>query len=286
MPVAVAAYDVFFVPPHFTFAVYDVQSLMTFAVMFTLGTAMGSLVARLRHAETASRQRERRCGDPGAQPAERGDHDREQVQHRVVGQRQPVARCHAERGGARDRDRAGYEAGEPQARRAGRCAGRDIAAGRDHVDLDVAGAADQIVEQAAAQPVAPPAMGRLAGEDPGDPALARHRQHRLGDRAPRQPRDLAAERLGERQVRLDAIAVLGRQRRRAGDVDVHGVPRCLHPAGEPVRGVDQPLRGGAGADADQHALGARGIGGAGHGARLPPARRFHHAAGCDDPRAG
>jgi two-component system sensor histidine kinase KdpD len=57
---AVAAYDFFFVPPHFTLAVYDVKDLMTFAVMFTLGTAMGSLVARLRHAETASRQRERR----------------------------------------------------------------------------------------------------------------------------------------------------------------------------------------------------------------------------------
>ncbi len=57
---AVAAYDFFFIPPHFTFAVHDVQNLMTFAVMFTLGTAMGSLVARLRHAETASRQRERR----------------------------------------------------------------------------------------------------------------------------------------------------------------------------------------------------------------------------------
>jgi two-component system sensor histidine kinase KdpD len=57
---AVAAYDFFFVPPHYTFAVYDLQNLMTFAVMFTLGTAMGSLVARLRHAEAASRQRERR----------------------------------------------------------------------------------------------------------------------------------------------------------------------------------------------------------------------------------
>jgi len=57
---AVAAYDFFFVPPHYTFVVYDLQNLMTFAVMFTLGTAMGSLVARLRHAEAASRQRERR----------------------------------------------------------------------------------------------------------------------------------------------------------------------------------------------------------------------------------
>jgi len=50
---AVAAYDFFFVPPRYTFAVYDLQNLMTFAVMFTLGTAMGSLVARLRHAAIA-----------------------------------------------------------------------------------------------------------------------------------------------------------------------------------------------------------------------------------------
>ncbi|MDB4959984.1 MAG: osmosensitive channel signal transduction histidine kinase [Myxococcales bacterium] len=56
---AVAAYDFFFIEPHYTFAVADLRNLMTFAVMFTVGTAMGSLVARLRHAETASRQRER-----------------------------------------------------------------------------------------------------------------------------------------------------------------------------------------------------------------------------------
>jgi two-component system sensor histidine kinase KdpD len=57
---AVASYDFFFIDPHYTFAVSDLRNLMTFAVMFTVGTAMGSLVARLRHAETASRQRERR----------------------------------------------------------------------------------------------------------------------------------------------------------------------------------------------------------------------------------
>src|SRR5262249_48655570 len=50
---AVAADDLLFVPPRGPFAVYDLQSLMPFAVMFTLGTAMGSLVARLRHAATA-----------------------------------------------------------------------------------------------------------------------------------------------------------------------------------------------------------------------------------------
>lgn len=56
---AVGAYDFFFIEPRYTFAVADLRNLMTFAVMFTVGTAMGSLVARLRYAETASRQRER-----------------------------------------------------------------------------------------------------------------------------------------------------------------------------------------------------------------------------------
>jgi two-component system sensor histidine kinase KdpD len=57
---SVAAYDFFFVPPRFTFAVADLGYVMTFAVMFTVGAGMGTLVARLRHAEAASRQRERR----------------------------------------------------------------------------------------------------------------------------------------------------------------------------------------------------------------------------------
>ena len=57
---SVASYDFFFIPPRFTFAVADLRHLMTFAVMFTVGTAMGSLVARIREAEAASRQRERR----------------------------------------------------------------------------------------------------------------------------------------------------------------------------------------------------------------------------------
>jgi two-component system sensor histidine kinase KdpD len=57
---AVGAYDFFLIPPRFTLAVADVHHVMTFAVMFTVGTAMGTMVARLRHAEAASRQRERR----------------------------------------------------------------------------------------------------------------------------------------------------------------------------------------------------------------------------------
>jgi two-component system sensor histidine kinase KdpD len=57
---SVAAFDFFFVPPRFTFAVSDARSLITFAVMFVVGTSIGGLVARLRAAEEASRERERR----------------------------------------------------------------------------------------------------------------------------------------------------------------------------------------------------------------------------------
>jgi two-component system sensor histidine kinase KdpD len=57
---SVAAYNFFFVPPRYTFAVADLDHLITFAVMFTVGTATGTLVARMRHAAEASRQRERR----------------------------------------------------------------------------------------------------------------------------------------------------------------------------------------------------------------------------------
>jgi len=50
---SVAAYDWFFVPPRYTFAIADLHHLMTFAVMFAVGTAMGTLVQRVRHARDA-----------------------------------------------------------------------------------------------------------------------------------------------------------------------------------------------------------------------------------------
>jgi len=57
---SVAGFDFFFVPPRYTFAVSDARSLITFGVMFVIGIAIGGLVARLRAAEEASRDRERR----------------------------------------------------------------------------------------------------------------------------------------------------------------------------------------------------------------------------------
>lgn len=48
---SVAAFDFFFVPPRFTFAVSDMRSIITFVVMFVVGSASGTLVARLRERE-------------------------------------------------------------------------------------------------------------------------------------------------------------------------------------------------------------------------------------------
>jgi two-component system sensor histidine kinase KdpD len=47
--VNVLAFDFFFVPPQFTFAVSDVQYVFTFAVMLAVGLVIGQLTARLRH---------------------------------------------------------------------------------------------------------------------------------------------------------------------------------------------------------------------------------------------
>lgn len=57
---SVAAFDFFFVPPTFTFAVRDTQYLITFLVMLSVAMLISSLTARIRdHAEEA-RARERR----------------------------------------------------------------------------------------------------------------------------------------------------------------------------------------------------------------------------------
>jgi two-component system sensor histidine kinase KdpD len=57
----VAAFDFFFVAPHFSFAVSDVQYLVTFAVMLGVGLLVGQLTAGLRFAAGVSASRERRA---------------------------------------------------------------------------------------------------------------------------------------------------------------------------------------------------------------------------------
>ena len=56
----VAAFDFFFVPPRLSFAVSDVQYLMTFAVMLVVGLLTGQLTAGLRFQARISASRERR----------------------------------------------------------------------------------------------------------------------------------------------------------------------------------------------------------------------------------
>jgi len=57
----VAAFDFFFVPPRFSFAVSDVQYLVTFAVMMTVGLVVGQLTASLRYQVRVARYREDRA---------------------------------------------------------------------------------------------------------------------------------------------------------------------------------------------------------------------------------
>ena len=56
----VAAFDFFFVPPRFTFAVGDVQYLVTFCVMLTVALVIANLVANVRQQTRVAGARERR----------------------------------------------------------------------------------------------------------------------------------------------------------------------------------------------------------------------------------
>jgi two-component system sensor histidine kinase KdpD len=56
----VAAFDVLFVPPRFTFAVSDAQYLITFAVMLTIALVIATLVANVRQQTRVAGARERR----------------------------------------------------------------------------------------------------------------------------------------------------------------------------------------------------------------------------------
>ena len=57
----VLAFDFFFVPPRFTFAVTDAQYLLTFAVMMAVGLVVGQLTASLRYQARVARFREDRA---------------------------------------------------------------------------------------------------------------------------------------------------------------------------------------------------------------------------------
>jgi len=58
----VSAFDFFFVPPRFSFAVSDVQYLITFGIMLAVGLITGQLTAGLRSQARVALHREERAG--------------------------------------------------------------------------------------------------------------------------------------------------------------------------------------------------------------------------------
>ena len=56
---SVAAFDFFFVPPYYTFAVNDIRYVVTFGVMFVVAYVISQLTLRIREQSEASRKRER-----------------------------------------------------------------------------------------------------------------------------------------------------------------------------------------------------------------------------------
>jgi len=59
---SVAAFDFFFVPPQYTFAVSDIRYVVTFAVMFLVGLVISTLAANLRTQARVAGYREKRAG--------------------------------------------------------------------------------------------------------------------------------------------------------------------------------------------------------------------------------
>ena len=57
---SVAAFDFFFVPPHLTFAVSDLQYVLTFVIMLTVGLMISTLTAQVREQAEQAEQREQR----------------------------------------------------------------------------------------------------------------------------------------------------------------------------------------------------------------------------------
>ena len=57
----IASFDLFFMPPTGTMAVSDVQYLLTFGVMLTVGLIVGNLTAGVRYQARVARYREQRA---------------------------------------------------------------------------------------------------------------------------------------------------------------------------------------------------------------------------------
>src|ERR1700686_4854956 len=93
--VSVCSFDFFFVPPRFSFAVSDVQYLLTFGIMLAVGLITGQLTAGLRFQARVASHREDRAG-PVRRGADRSSGANQRRIHRAYLSRQCgviVAEC-------------------------------------------------------------------------------------------------------------------------------------------------------------------------------------------------
>ena len=81
---SVGAFDFFYVPPRFTFAVSDAQFLVTFAVMLLVGLVISNLAANLRSQASVASHRERRAAVLYALTRELGAAQTEQAVARIA----------------------------------------------------------------------------------------------------------------------------------------------------------------------------------------------------------
>ncbi|MBS2022750.1 MAG: sensor histidine kinase KdpD, partial [Deltaproteobacteria bacterium] len=81
---SVGAYDFFFVPPFFTFAVTDARHTLTFAMMFAVGALLSSLMLRIQRQEQDARAREARTASLYALSRELGGAHDEQAAAQIL----------------------------------------------------------------------------------------------------------------------------------------------------------------------------------------------------------
>ncbi len=110
----------------------------------------------------------------------------------------------------------------------------------DDEDVDVAARADDVVDERAAEPVAPAGMRGLADHELADVALAGEAQHRLADARARDGRRLGPELIGQREGRREVPALRVGERGLARALDPGHDPLGAQPRGQPPRPAHQP----------------------------------------------
>ena len=125
----------------------------------------------------------------------------------------------------------------------------------DDVDVDVGRAGQELLDDRDREPAFPPRLGGFADDDLGDVAAAGEIEQCVGDVGADERGGFGAELLGESQVAGDTLPQDGRFSLVSRSVDGDGHPFGAHRGGHAFGGADDLGAAGAGADADEQALG-------------------------------